>query len=593
MTKRKDTKAKAFTCRGAAALITAALLAAVFLFTGCPQSAENQTQNPSVQPAEQKVTLTVAKGEHVQKTEPASLTVAKGSAWSAVKGNITVTYEAGWEAAGWKFDSAAGSDISDATVFNENKTVFASAKPLVDQNLEIEGGVLKSCKQKPSGVLVIPADVTEIADNVFSDCFGLTQVHFPEGLKKIGKKAFMQCSGLSQLSLPKSLETLDDEAFRECTGMEGRIVLPENLKTIGWAAFYKCEKVGDFDFSGCTKLTEIKAVAFASCTGLEQLILHESLETLGEAAFSKCTGIKGTIILPKNLKIIGENAFNKCDQVDAFDVSHCTLLTKIDRTAFRECDNIRTFDFSQCTALTTIGKEAFANCKKIQRVILPVNLTTIKAMTFFGCTALTDLTVVSGSAKLYAAGNVIYSGDKKQLLCSAPTVKEVRLPPELIEISENAFYSNSELETVNFSDCNQLASIGKLAFNDCKSLSGMLNLPATLKTIGVAAFRGCEKLTSVDMSACSNLQKIDTSTFSQCKDLREVIFPASRLTICTQAFFDCCEVRLFDFYRCTQLILDGSNIFNYIPNGRYRVKKNSGIKEVLLTFGIEYIQEDD
>ena len=47
MTKRKDTKAKAFTCRGAAVLITVALLTAAVLFTGCLQSAENQPNIPS------------------------------------------------------------------------------------------------------------------------------------------------------------------------------------------------------------------------------------------------------------------------------------------------------------------------------------------------------------------------------------------------------------------------------------------------------------------------------------------------------------------------------------------------------------------
>lgn len=670
--KTSNSKTKAFVFLGAAFVLLIALL-----FTGCPQSPENQTQNPSVPPAEQKVTLTVAKSEHVQKAEPASLTVAKGSAWSAVKGNITVTYEAGWEAAGWKFDSVAGSDISDATVFNENKTVvvlakaqgapasekititvtggehvtvhtansftadkgaawqdirsgaetlvtydtgwqaagwkignasgddiidaavfsenktvFVAAKPLVDQNLEIEGGVLKSCKQKPYGILVIPADVTEIAEDAFSSCFGLTQVHFPEGLKKIGKKAFKECPRLNQLSLPKSLETLDDEAFSECTKIEGKIVLPENLKTIGCRAFYECKKIGDFDFSGCTKLTEIKTGAFAWCTGLEQLILPESLETLGVSAFFACTGIKGTIILPKDLKIIGRYAFAECKQVKAFDFSQCTLLTEIGSQAFRLCENIGTFDFSQCTALKTIGDYAFSDCKNIQKVILPVNLTTIEAGTFYKCTALTDLTVAGEGAKLYAAGNVIYSGDKTQLLCSAPTVEEVKLPPELIEIAGKAFHSNSKLKRVDFSDCNLLESIGNLAFDGCKNLTGMLKLPATLKTIGEAAFRDCENLTSVDMSACSNLQKIDTSTFSGCKGLREVIFPASRMTIRTQAFLSCTQVYLFDFYRCTQLTLDGSNIFSFIP-GRFRIKKNSGLKEVLSHFYGIIIQEDD
>ena len=376
MTKRKDTKAKAFTCRGAAALITAALLTAAVLFTGCPQSVENQTQNPSVQPAEQKVTLTVAKGEHVQKTEPASLTVDKGSAWSAVKGNITVTYEAGWEAAGWKFDSAAGSDISDTTVFNENKTVvvlakaqgapapekititvtggehvtvhtantftadkgaawqdirsgaealvtyetgwenggwkfddaagidvndaavfnenktvFASAKPLVNPNLRIEGGVLKGYNETPSGALVVPAGVTEIAPAAFSGCTSLTS-----------------------LSLPSTLKTIGDSTFYGCTGLSGTVVLPASLTKIGMNAFSECTKISALDFSACTQPLSI-----------------------GYEAFKKCTGISGTVALPAKLTTIDRGAFSNCNKVTAFDFTQCTQLTEISYEAFGSC----------------------------------------------------------------------------------------------------------------------------------------------------------------------------------------------------------------------------------------------------------------
>ena len=337
MTKRKDTKAKAFTCRGAAALITAALLTAALLLTGCPQNIENKPNIPSGP----------------------------------------------------------------------------------DPNLRIEGGVLKGYNEPPSGALVIPAGVTEIAGEVFSDCTGLTQVDFSQcaSLTKIGAGAFASCRGLMQLNLPASLEMLDSYAFYGCTKITGRVILPANLKTIANYAFYSCEKVDAFDFSQCTRITkigdsafryctkittvklpkslteiagnaflgctelatltvqpggdlieesgiiynsgktkllcrvpkvvpasfpgtlkEIVGGAFQGCIGLTQLNLPASLETIGDDTFSNCTEITGTVVMPANLKTIGSFAFYDCNKVD-------------------------TFDFSQCTQLTSIGSYAFENCK--------------------------------------------------------------------------------------------------------------------------------------------------------------------------------------------------------------------------------------
>ena len=183
MTKRKDTKAKAFTCRGAAALITAALLTAALLLTGCPQSIENKPNIPSGP----------------------------------------------------------------------------------DPNLRIEGGVLKGYNETPSGALVIPAGVTEIAGSAFSGCTSLTQVNFPASLTIIGSYAFSGCTGLTSLTLPASLEKLDYAAFVNCSEIAGTVTLPANLKTIGTRAFENCNKVDAFDFTHCTQLTSIGSDAFGNC----------------------------------------------------------------------------------------------------------------------------------------------------------------------------------------------------------------------------------------------------------------------------------------------------------------------------------------
>ena len=139
MTKRKDTKAKAFTCRGAAALITAALLTAAVLLTGCPQSIENKPNIPSGP----------------------------------------------------------------------------------DPNLRIEGGVLKGYNETPSGALVIPAGVTEIADSAFSGCTGLTQADFSQctSLTKIGKYAFSGCTQ-AEVKLSESVQTIGNRAFGSAANLD-------------------------------------------------------------------------------------------------------------------------------------------------------------------------------------------------------------------------------------------------------------------------------------------------------------------------------------------------------------------------------------
>ena len=209
MTKRKDTKAKAFTCRGAAALITAALLTAAVLLTGCPQSIENKPNIPS------------------------------GSG----------------------------------------------------PNLRIEGGILKGWNETPpSGTLVIPAGVTEVADGAFWHCTGLTEVNFPASLKTIGDRAFKDCTGLTQVHFPASLTKIDSFAFDACVGISA------------------------LDFSACTQPLSIDISAFCNCIGLS-----------------------GTVVLPASLKTIGDSAFYNCNKVDAFDFTQCTQLTYIGSWAFRDC----------------------------------------------------------------------------------------------------------------------------------------------------------------------------------------------------------------------------------------------------------------
>ncbi len=58
--------------------------------------------------------------------------------------------------------------------------------------------------------------VTEISANAFYGLYGLTEIVFPETLKKIDEKAFLNCSGLSSVTFPASLTEIGSNAFSGC-----------------------------------------------------------------------------------------------------------------------------------------------------------------------------------------------------------------------------------------------------------------------------------------------------------------------------------------------------------------------------------------
>ena len=574
-----------------------------------------------VPPAEQ-VTLTIRKGANVKSVTPATLTVAKGTVWSAVKDKITVTYDDGYEAAGWKLASAGGADIVDGTVFTENTTVFAvsKAKPVVPPanpvRLIIRGD--ERIDEVKSGFMVVEKNKTwaevkvETAAKVFlksgwsTGDYGVYEWHLTDengtlitdttvftadtvvyavtnyikfniggaeikgytGEKPRGKIIIPAKNG------PTDITDIAQSAFSSCTGLTS-LTLPSSLTTIGYEAFKSCTTLtGDLDLSGCTQLTTIGNGAFYSCS-LESLTLPLNLTTIGEETFMFCTDLK-SLTLPSNLTTIGERAFEGCRGLKSLTLP--SSLTTIGKRGFYNCKGLKgSLALSGCTQLTTIGEEAFYDCTGLKDLTLPSSLTTIGEKVFSGCSGLTSLTLPSS---LTTIGKSAFSG------CTGLT--SLTLPSSLRTIGDNAFSGCTGLKDVlGLSGCTQLTTIGNGAFQSCWSLTGDLNLSdcTQLTTIGKSAFYGCGDLTSLTLA--SSLTTIGEEAFSSCRGLKGTVnFPAHLKEIGRKAFSMCREVNNFDFLPCTQLELIGNSAFKYCGiSAKYKIKSGSSIRDLLLSSG--------
>lgn len=86
----------------------------------------------------------------------------------------------------------------------------------------------------------------------------LQKIILPDNLETIGSNAFAYCSNLKDITFPKTLATIEYHTFYQCGLSE--VTLPDKLKDIGDAAFYECYNLKKVNFP--EKLVSIGNSAF-------------------------------------------------------------------------------------------------------------------------------------------------------------------------------------------------------------------------------------------------------------------------------------------------------------------------------------------
>lgn len=168
---------------------------------------------------------------------------------------------------------------------NASNTVLPNYKNAEDEEIPW-------MKSRPSRVY-FSAGVTGIGNYAFADNPNLQQVIFQNAstLQKIGDSVFYND---------------DMAAFQDESG-SGALNL-SNVKEMGIAAFYNCDRLTGVTLSGDLNGGSIPERAFSSCNGLTSITIPDGIRTIGREAFSGCTRA-GSINLPDSLVTIGESAF--------------------------------------------------------------------------------------------------------------------------------------------------------------------------------------------------------------------------------------------------------------------------------------------
>lgn len=189
----------------------------------------------------------------------------------------------------------------------------------------------------------------------------------------------------------------------------------------------------------------------------------------------------------------------------------------------------------------------------LKYITLHRNTTTIGSYALYGCKTLTG---ISHSDGVVALGSYAMAG--------CVELVKYRFSPLTQSVGNNAFASDTKLESVTNLENTQVSQISEAMFCECSSLYEIL-LPNTITSIGNEAFEACKKLTSVDLSK-TKTATIGVKGFAYCDNLSKIQFPTTLTLIDDGAFIEDKNLRSVQNLEKTVVTKIGYGVFESCSN---------------------------
>ena len=246
-------------------------------------------------------------------------------------------------------------------------------------------------------------------------------------------------------------------------------------------------------------------------------------------AFVNCRDIR-EIHLPATCVSYGNNCFRGCTSLTNYPVTETA--TKLGSGTIWECPNI-TEAFIPSGVTSTLISNQFANTG-VRKLTIMASETPLKFnRNAFGTTS-ADLPPLDTLIILRPMNLADYVSNL-QPFHNYPTIKQLVLGGELLDIPQSCFMGCSGIEEIIFEDGNKIATIGSDAFQGCNHLQA-IELPATITSVPMNLCLGCSQLTSV--SFLGDVTSIQQSAFNGCAALQNFTFPTTLKTIGASAFYN-------------------------------------------------------
>lgn len=236
---------------------------------------------------------------------------------------------------------------------------------------------LLRCPVSKAGTYVIPDGVTDLWDQAFENCWGLTNLVVPNSVIRMGNGTFQFCSSLVEVTLSTNTASVGAQAFQGCSRLS-IVNIPYGVASIGDQAFEYCGKLKSVVIPD--SVTNMGVAAFRCCTNLTSVIIGTNVIGIAGGAFMYDRSLK-TVNIPESATFVGAFAFCGCQGLTSISIPGSVIT--IGNHAFNGC-SLRSLAIDY--GVTTIGERAFlSGIRDALGISIPASVTNIGEYGFSSC----------------------------------------------------------------------------------------------------------------------------------------------------------------------------------------------------------------
>lgn len=414
------------------------------------------------------------------------------------------------------------------TVTELKDNVFCGCKGITCVKMSEKVTKIGSAVFAKSGIesVSLPSTVTAISDGMFFYCDNLTDIVIPKGIKKIGKKAFGVCQNLKRIVLPDTITNIDSSAFYNCENLK-ELNIPDGIKTIGSAAFSGCYALENISIPESVKKID---ECLWGAESIETIVLHGDEAGTSDWIEEKYRNRIKNIVFGENVCFIAESKFQRCNNLESVTIRGSVELCDF---AFADCTNLKTVTFYHTPFRDKRHKGGYGF-----------------ATVFAGCRNLSEINFINEDAqqlkKLLLSEKNTKADDYIQMQRRMQEDEEERIRYGEAPSNQQEFSINfGIIESYNGSAENVVIPDGVTETSQYVfSGKGMTSVafPDSFECVGAMSFSGCANLKEIVFG--KNVRIIGDGAFLNCKKLTTVVVPNKKIHISDNAFEGCPDVKI-------------------------------------------------
>ena len=421
--------------------------------------------------------------------------------------------------------------------------------------------------------------VTNLYNNLFDGCTGITSISLPETLQSINGYAFRNCSKLSEIVVPEGVTTVGEHCFENCTSLTS-VSLPTTLKVLENHLFKNCNQLESFVFQ--PTMEKVEEHCFDQCLSLKNLRFDDGTRSI---AFSTVVSmfrdsplenmyvgrnIDYTLIAGKEAPFYNRSTLTNVTISDKGGVTYLrpyfiygasTLpsinvpdnVLEIGMYAFAKCSSLEEAVLSK--NLSLIDKGLFDQDIALKSLIIPGAVNAVNQYALRGCGALQDLRFEDSTNPLTAAiarSNIGMCGDTH--LENLYIGRNIRYSAT-DSTGYSPFYNLTSLKNVTFSNAGMVTECNDYLLAGCSTVEN-LSLPESLVTIGNHTFSDMTTLQYCRMF--DNVESVGEYGFAGDVNLTDLTFSKKVKTLRNNLFMNCTSLPLFTVHPAVTSIEDNA-----------------------------------